>query len=91
MEDNSAPWMLDCQAMTGQEKLEFVRNQMQEIWRTGQEKHVHCPYCLTTVAVGQPACCGTLYRAVNAVIEAREMVDRFEFANKIRERSNLVQ
>jgi len=40
--------------------------------------------------VGQPACCGTLYRAVNAVIEAREMVDRFEFANKIRERSNLV-
>ena len=90
MEDNNAPWMLDCQAMTGKEKLEFVRDQMQEIWRTGQEKHVHCPYCLTTVAIGKPACCGTLHRAVNAVIEAREMVDRIEFANKILERSSLV-
>ena len=88
--ENESPWMLDCQAMTGQEKLEFVRDQMQEIWRTGQEKHVHCPYCLTTVAIGKPACCGTLHRAVNAVIEAREMVDRIEFANKILERSSLV-
>ena len=88
--ENESPWMLDCQAMTGEEKLEFVRDQMQEIWRTGQEKHVHCPYCLTTVAIGKPACCGTLHRAVNAVIEAREMVDRIEFANKILERSSLV-
>ena len=73
--------------MTGDEKLEFVRDQMQIMWREQKEMDIHCPYCLNVVEHGDSACCETLMKAVNAIIEAQTLIDRIELANRILEQS----
>jgi hypothetical protein len=69
------------------DKLAFVREQMASMWRDGVEKEISCPYCLSVVPVGAPVCCGTLQRAVVAILEAQEVVDKLEKAKRIHELS----
>ena len=73
--------------MTGDEKLEFVRDQMQVMWREQKEMDIHCPYCLHVVNPGDSVCCETLMKAVNAIIEAQNLIERIELANRILEQS----
>ena len=71
----------------GMEKLAFVREQMASMWKDGIEKEISCPYCLSVVPVGAKACCGTLERAVHAILQAQDVADRIEKAERIRELS----
>ena len=71
----------------GMEKLAFVREQMASMWADNMEKELSCPYCLSVVPVGAKVCCGTLERAVAAILEAQEVVDRLDKAKRIHELS----
>jgi hypothetical protein len=67
------------------DKLAFVREQMAAMWKDAEEKEISCPYCLSVVPIGAPPCCGTLYRAVEAILEAQNVVDKLETAKRIHE------
>jgi hypothetical protein len=73
----------------GNEKLRFVREQMETMWREKREREISCPYCLSVVPVGAPVCCGTLQRAVNAILQAQDAVDRLDKARRIQEIARL--
>lgn len=77
----------DPEYQVGVEKLAFVREQMASMWKDNEEKEISCPYCLSVVPVGAPACCDTLNRAVNAVLEAQVVVDKLDRAKRIHELS----
>jgi len=75
----------DPEYQAGMDKLAFVREQMAAMWRDHEEKEISCPYCLSVVPVGSPVCCETLQRAVKAVLEAQDIVDKLETAKRIHE------
>jgi len=75
----------DLEYQAGVDKLAFVREQMAAMWRDKEEKEISCPYCLSVVPVGAPVCCDTLIRAVSAILEAQEVVDKLETAKRIHE------
>jgi hypothetical protein len=77
----------DPEYLAGVEKLAFVREQMASMWRDCVEKEMSCPYCLSVVPVGAPVCCGTLERAVQAILVAQDAVDRLDKAKRIQELS----
>jgi hypothetical protein len=77
----------DPEYQAGVDKLAFVREQMASMWRNGTEKELSCPYCMSVVTVGESPCCDTLWRAVNAILEAQEVVDKLEKAKRIHELS----
>jgi hypothetical protein len=79
----------DPQLAKGNEKLGFVREQMEAMWREGCEKEISCPYCLSVVPVGAAACCATLQRAVNAILEAQNVCDKLDTARRIQEIARL--
>jgi len=74
--------------MTSEEKLEFVRDQMVKMWEEKRELEISCPYFLSVVPAGAPACCGTLTRAVDAILENQEVAERLERAYRIAEKAN---
>jgi hypothetical protein len=73
--------------MTPEAKLEFVREQMVRMWEEKRELEISCPYCLSVVPAGSSACCGTLERAVNAILENQEIAERLERAYRIAEKA----
>jgi len=77
----------DPEYQAGVEKIAFVREQMASMWADNMEKELSCPYCLSVVPVGAKVCCGTLERAVAAILEAQEVVDRLDKAKRIHELS----
>lgn len=77
--------------MTPEEKFESVRSQMLEMWRKHQAADIDCPYCLKVLPNGEESCCGTLQRAVDVIIEWKQMQDKLAFANRVLEQSKLVQ
>ena len=77
----------DPEYQAGVDKLAFVREQMAAMWRDREEKEISCPYCMSVVPVGAMVCCGTLQRAVTAILEAQEVVDKLEKAKRIHELS----
>ena len=76
MANSIAPWKSECLQMTGEQKLEFVRDQCNDMWDRGETTSIKCPYCLETLPKDKPACCSTLLRATNVIVEARRNVDR---------------
>jgi hypothetical protein len=79
----------DPEYVRGVEKLGFVREQMEAMWRERREKEMSCPYCLSVVPVGAKACCGTLERAVAAILQAQDVADKLETAQRIAEIARL--
>ena len=61
--------------MTGEEKLAFVQKQFDEIWASGEERMIECPYCLKFVQPGEVVCCETMVHAMTAWIERAKLVD----------------
>ena len=43
--------------MTGEQKIQFIRDQCNAIWESRQEVAVDCPYCLHSVKPGEGPCC----------------------------------
>lgn len=58
---------------SGDEKLMAVSQQMDEVM-AGTSTEIRCPYCLRVTQDGDPFCCPTAMKAINALFEAR---DRF--------------
>jgi hypothetical protein len=75
----------DPEYQAGVDKLAFVREQMARMWAQDRELELSCPYCLSVVPVGASVCCGTLQRAVNAILEAQDVVDKLDRAKRIHE------
>jgi hypothetical protein len=75
----------DPEYIAGMDKLAFVREQMERMWLEKRELELNCPYCLSIVPVGASACCGTLQRAVNAILEAQSVADKLDQARRIQE------
>lgn len=63
-----------CPCMTGQQKLEYVQQQMRKAKAAPDICHIQCPYCLSVIKDGKP-CCATMGRAMAAVLEREDVVD----------------
>jgi hypothetical protein len=61
--------------LTSEEKLAFVQKQFDEIWASGEERVIECPYCLKFVQPGEIVCCETMARAAAALIERAKLVE----------------
>lgn len=74
--------------MTPNEKLAFVKEQIINMQREGKEHELSCPYCLSVIPIGAGPCCMTFFRAVSAIMEAQETLDRIDQAQRILERAS---
>lgn len=61
------------QVSSGDEKLLAVSQQIDDVM-ANISTEIRCPYCTRVTAVGENFCCGTMMRAANALMDAR---DRF--------------
>jgi hypothetical protein len=57
--------------MTGEEKLFHVGKQV-DLMLSGLVDNFVCPYCGGKTPAGEEFCCGTMTRAVTALLDARE-------------------
>jgi hypothetical protein len=53
-------------------KLARVAEQIARMDAMDDQFDFECPYCFRFTAPGEPFCCGTLMRAVEAILEARD-------------------
>lgn len=65
-----------CQCMNSNERIAFVWEQMRTMWARAEHLPLQCPYCLSTVPVGADMCCPTMKRAVAAIAERENAVDK---------------
>jgi hypothetical protein len=64
--------------MTPNERIAYVWNQMRAMWSKAEHVPLMCPYCLKMNAVGAELCCPTLKRAVQAIVERENAVDKLQ-------------
>lgn len=71
-----------CQCMNSAQKLDYVWRQMRMAKLDPEHCHIQCPYCLSVGTDGKP-CCGTMRKAMAAVLEREDVVGvMMEAANR---------
>lgn len=74
--------------MTGQQKIEFIRDQIFQI-RAGLLSFVRCPYCgHENTPVDEKLCCELFGKASDAVLDRIEKQEAVDFLSAVQDRVN---
>ena len=74
--------------MTPEEKLAEIWRQVHEIRNEGAPQIIACPYCHGRIVEGEDEmCCGTMARALKAVLDAADQCELVEQAQRIRDQA----
>ena len=69
--------------MSGEDKLAFVKEQLVPLLENNQlNPKLDCPYC-GSVWDQEVACCPTMARAAQAIVEAYDLMQKIDMANRI--------
>ena len=80
--------------MTGEQKIQFIRDQCNAIWESRQEVAVDCPYCLRSVKPGEGPCCIYMDKVIRLLLEQEKRItegmkcyERREFGRMIMDKN----